>query len=81
MTFEEDFPSLKDNLIGYTTELKYGCEVIEETDYRKVLISHVQGHCLDKKRVKEAFRKTINKCVEKNIGISPLIILEQELGL
>lgn len=53
MTFEEDFPSLKDYLCPY-------CRKLHDSQFTDLKVQNlIQDYCLDKQKVKEAIDKII----------------------
>lgn len=66
MTFEEDFPSLKH--LGLNKGL---------SDIESVLVKDTLKHCLDKQKVKDAWKKLTDKLNQKGC----LDEFEEELGL
>lgn len=79
MTFEEEFPSLKGRV----------WDVGEYHPERRIGISTIEEHCLDKARVKEAIDKikkdwnVASECSVADCDREPALFqaLEEELGL
>lgn len=78
MTFEEEFPSLKESIINESS----GDWAIEDFVY----LSNIQEHCLDKQRVK----KILNQANPRNMVLPEAIAMgemtnidwiKKELGL
>jgi len=79
MTFEEEFPSLKDKKIysEKTRIVDLGLDECGHIEQRNTYLFHeddILKHCLDRQRVREAVRKL------KDVELA-LIDFERELGL
>ncbi len=77
MTFEEEFPSLKDKLEDYDVPT-YPDGTIIEGGY--VEMNDIQKHCLDKQRVKEAVFAMSTKFPDRQLTDESIWLLK-ELGL
>ena len=83
MKFEEQFPSLKDKILLNKTTVMLKGEAIEEHDYSKCLTSHIQEHCLDKQKVRQAIKKVEMKDDgdDSRMGMLYIEELKKELEL
>ena len=97
MTFEDEFPSLKDKkqaVCNYDADLDYikNCESWKHPEYIDVFIDDdlffsiedVKKHCLDKQRVKEVIKKAKDDALSFTSGMEErdvVLQIEKYLGL
>lgn len=85
--FEKQFPSLKGK-IYYCTQGCWGDQNFEfkeediNSDSMRVTLKDIQENCLDKQKVKDAFDKQEENCIENDCdAIICIRELKKELGL